>query len=68
MGLIGVQVLILSFLNKRKETQRVRNGKPAKLHDASMARRFDNANDDTTLGANAFLDITDQVRHPCSNS
>ncbi|KAK4702871.1 hypothetical protein P7C70_g3352, partial [Phenoliferia sp. Uapishka_3] len=60
IGIIAIQAVILAFLNKRKEGQRVKNGKPAKLHDMSMDTKFDNsAPADAHLGANAFLDQTD---------
>ncbi|KAK4702864.1 hypothetical protein P7C70_g3349, partial [Phenoliferia sp. Uapishka_3] len=60
IGIIVIQALILAFLNRRKEAQRVKNGKPAKLHDLSMDTEFDNtAAIDAQLGANAFKDQTD---------
>ncbi|KAL0059067.1 hypothetical protein AAF712_014244 [Marasmius tenuissimus] len=49
LGVVGLQILNLMMLNKLKERQRVRNGKPAKLHDTSMDARFQMA--DTALDA-----------------
>ena len=40
LGLVALQLANLVFLNKRQEARRVRNGKPAKVHDSSMERRF----------------------------
>ncbi|KAK1224660.1 hypothetical protein PQX77_012405 [Marasmius sp. AFHP31] len=40
LGVVGLQVLNLIMLNKLKERQRVRNGKPAKLYDTSMDAKF----------------------------
>lgn len=39
IGIIALQVLNLTYLNKRKESQRVKNGMPAKLKDLSMTRK-----------------------------
>jgi len=68
-----LQILNLMYLNKRKEKQRVANGKPAKLRDLSMNHRFEQANHQTLAGGEtevgaqhahlgdiAFLDLTDQ--------
>ncbi|KZT50875.1 MFS general substrate transporter [Calocera cornea HHB12733] len=70
LGIYVLQVINLMFLNKRKEAQRVANGKPAKLRDLSMMKHFEQANDQTLAGAEAgahahlgdqaFLDLTDQ--------
>ncbi|ORY88108.1 major facilitator superfamily transporter [Leucosporidium creatinivorum] len=59
-GLIVAQVFVLFYLNKRKERQRVANGKPAKVHDISMDAKFDNSElvADTRLQT-ANLDMTD---------
>ncbi|KAM0787375.1 hypothetical protein ACM66B_003461 [Microbotryomycetes sp. NB124-2] len=58
--LIGLQVLNLMWLNKRKEDQREKNGKPRKIKDLSMERKFDNSEVlGTKLGKNADLDLTD---------
>ncbi|KAJ8095007.1 hypothetical protein PM082_010225 [Marasmius tenuissimus] len=43
LGVVGLQVLNLIMLNKLKERQRVRNGKPAKLYDTSMDAKFQTA-------------------------
>ncbi|ORY88109.1 major facilitator superfamily domain-containing protein [Leucosporidium creatinivorum] len=65
-ALIAGQVFILYLLNKKKERQRVANGKPAKIHDLSMDRKFDNSEltTDKRLGEQDDLDITD--RRPSS--
>ncbi|KAH8836106.1 putative allantoate permease [Flagelloscypha sp. PMI_526] len=62
IGLVGFTAADLFWLNKKKEKERVANGKPAKLKDLSMTRKFDNAEnvDDTKLGTNAFVDMTDK--------
>ncbi|KAK7056307.1 hypothetical protein VNI00_002860 [Paramarasmius palmivorus] len=59
---IGLTAANLAWLNKKKEKQRVANGKPAKIKDMSMARKFDNKEtvDNQKLGENAFLDMTDR--------
>lgn len=63
IALIGLQVINLVFLNKRQERKRVRNGKPAKIHDASMDHRYVDANQENEsghqLGEDAFNDLTD---------
>ncbi|KAL0579490.1 hypothetical protein V5O48_002532 [Marasmius crinis-equi] len=54
LGVVGLQVLNLTYLNKLKERQRIRNGKPPKLHDTSMDARFrmaDSAATDTSTTA-----------------
>ncbi|ORY88117.1 major facilitator superfamily transporter [Leucosporidium creatinivorum] len=60
-ALIVAQVLVLFYLNKKKESQRVANGKPAKVHDISMDAKFDNSElvADPRLTENANLDLTD---------
>lgn len=63
-GIIALQVVLLMALNKRKERQRVKNGKPAKLVDLSMSRKFDNSEvtdskEGAQLGQNILLDQTD---------
>ncbi|KAJ8095534.1 hypothetical protein PM082_023061 [Marasmius tenuissimus] len=60
--LVGLTALDLAWLNKRKEKQRIQNGKPAKLKDLSMAHKFDNSEtvDNQKLGENAFRDMTDK--------
>lgn len=59
---IGLTAANLAWLNKKKEKQRVANGKPAKIKDLSMARKFDNKEtvDNQKLGENAFSDMTDR--------
>lgn len=47
-------------MNKRKETERVANGKPAKLTDRSMDRTYAAGDATELLGQNAFLDLTDK--------
>lgn len=64
IAIIGLQVVNIFFLNKRQERRRVRNGKPAKIHDASMEHRYaesaqDNVEGGQQLGNNAFADLTD---------
>lgn len=51
-------------MNKRKEKQRVANGKPAKLVDSSMAKVYQAGPSEKTengyrLGDQAFDDLTD---------
>ncbi|KAM0755202.1 MFS general substrate transporter [Meredithblackwellia eburnea MCA 4105] len=41
--IIGVQVVILFFLNKRKDAQRVAQGLPKRAVDMSMSQKFSNA-------------------------
>lgn len=58
MGIIALLVFAFLFLNRRKEAERVRNGKPAKLHDRSMDKAYTSAADavvdvDTEEGARA---------------
>ena len=64
IAIIGLQVTNLFFLNKRQERKRVRNGKPAKIHDSSMEHTYvdaphDNQEGGQELGNNAFSDLTD---------
>lgn len=65
IGVIGLQVANIWFLNKRQERKRIANGKPAKIHDLSMEHHYVNdAHDEegaggAQLGANAFKDLTD---------
>lgn len=40
VGIVGLQVINLFFLNKRKRAQRVAMGKPADVVDTSMGRTF----------------------------
>ncbi len=62
-------VLIFAFLNKLKERERVRNGKPAKLVDRSMHAKYVSGDVDENgekgaggvhLGDQAFSDMTDR--------
>jgi hypothetical protein len=46
-------------MNKRKENEREANGKPRKLADRSMERKYESGAADDVLGQNAFLDLTD---------
>lgn len=61
---IALQVVNLSYLNRRKEAQRVANGKPAKLRDLSMTNKYEAAVVDETkahgTGELAFADLTDK--------
>jgi hypothetical protein len=41
-----MQVVVLFYLNKKKEAQRVQNGKPAKLKDLSMQNEYVDVDDD----------------------
>ncbi|KAI5475597.1 hypothetical protein MNV49_001153 [Pseudohyphozyma bogoriensis] len=59
LGLIVLQMLNIIYLNKRKEQQRVRNGKPAKITDYSMSKKYE-AQVEDILGVDAFVDATDQ--------
>ncbi|KAI5475463.1 MFS transporter [Pseudohyphozyma bogoriensis] len=60
LGVVALQIVNIMYLNKRKEAQRVANGKPAKLADLSMTRKYEAAAEDSHLGELAFLDYTDQ--------
>lgn len=63
---------LLFFLNKRKEKERVANGKPARLEDLSMRAQYsaredhqaepgeDGVTEGPRLGENAFADLTDR--------
>lgn len=58
---IIMQVVNLYFLNKLQEKKRVKNGKPAKIHDHSMEHRYTAATDGNEgLMQNALLDLTDR--------
>ncbi|WVR03370.1 hypothetical protein IAU60_000361 [Kwoniella sp. DSM 27419] len=62
LAVIGIQVVILFFLNKQRQNQRVANGKPRYIKDLSMENKFQgyNSTDETgVLGQNALLDMTD---------
>ena len=61
--LVVVLVGYLYNLNKGHEKMRVTNGKPAKITDLSMARKYDNTKAfDDGLGEQGFKDLTDKVR------
>ncbi|KIY71116.1 putative MFS transporter [Cylindrobasidium torrendii FP15055 ss-10] len=69
-----LQIINFWVLNRMKSRERVKNGKPAKIHDSSMDKKFrvfqkdetkdtDKVEASTTgvqLGENAFLDLTDR--------
>ncbi|ORY82361.1 major facilitator superfamily domain-containing protein [Leucosporidium creatinivorum] len=61
VGLVALQAVNLAYLNKRKEKQRVANGKPAKITDRSMTNKYEAEDEakDASLGQMAFLDLTD---------
>lgn len=67
IGMVGLQVATLMFLNKRKEKVRVANGKPAKIADRSMDATYTAGKvevDPETgaqieVGHDAFDDLTD---------
>lgn len=42
IGLICAQVGVLFIMNKQRERQRVAVGKPAKIRDTSMQKKFEN--------------------------
>jgi len=65
-----VTVLYLMWLNRRREEERAKEGKPRKIRDLSMKHRFGKEDDDAEkrmseeeederLGRQAFLDMTD---------
>ena len=63
---VALQIALLGFLNKRKEKERVANGKPAKIIDRSMEKHYTAYEQDeevpeggVKLGQNALLDMTD---------
>ncbi|CAK9785980.1 MFS general substrate transporter [Cutaneotrichosporon oleaginosum] len=63
--IIGMQVVVLFFLNKQRQRQRVANGKPQFIKDTSMSSKWEahedvqDATDGVRLGQNALLDLTD---------
>lgn len=58
---IVIQIGNLYFLNKLQEKKRVKNGKPAKIHDHSMEHRYTAATEGNEgLMQNALLDLTDR--------
>lgn len=67
VGVFGIQVGMLMWLNRSQERSRVANGKPAKLRDHSMESRYEDMgagnelNDqEGMLGKQAFRDLTDR--------
>ncbi|KAK3949884.1 major facilitator superfamily domain-containing protein [Pseudoneurospora amorphoporcata] len=63
-AVVLLQLANLVLLNKMQEKKRVANGKPAKLHDASMENKFNAAQGQEgqggDIGSRAFLDLTDR--------
>jgi len=59
MGLSAGLMGWLYILNKRKEKERVANGKPAKIANASMEKEY-RQTADGQLGQQAFADLTDR--------
>ncbi|KAK3502129.1 major facilitator superfamily domain-containing protein [Neurospora crassa] len=63
-AVVLLQLGNLVLLNKMQEKKRVANGKPAKLHDASMDKKFNAAGaaqaQEGDIGSRAFLDLTDR--------
>ncbi|KAI1432092.1 MFS general substrate transporter [Xylaria sp. CBS 124048] len=65
-GCVVLQAVNLAFLNGLQERRRVRNGKPAKINDTSMADRYgdlaavEDDEGETPIGQNAFADLTDR--------
>lgn len=55
-GLAGVQAAWLFFLNKRKERKRVAIGRPAKIVDHSMDRKFKQEAEDEEIVQDALHD------------
>ena len=53
-------------MNKRKENEREANGKPRKLVDRSMERKYEAGDANDVLGQNAFLDLTDREQDEVS--
>ncbi|KAF9266695.1 MFS general substrate transporter [Marasmius fiardii PR-910] len=63
IAVVGFQVVNLMFLSRLKERQRVQYGKPAKLHDSSMDRKFQMADADVDVHRdNASVD-KDKDKH-----
>ncbi|EHK21561.1 uncharacterized protein TRIVIDRAFT_52696 [Trichoderma virens Gv29-8] len=59
VAVVAIQWANLIVLNKLQEKKRVRNGKKAKVVDHSMDSAY-KAMDETRLGEQAFLDLTDR--------
>ncbi|KAL4774270.1 major facilitator superfamily domain-containing protein [Aspergillus nidulans var. acristatus] len=72
VAVVGMQWLLLFWMNKGQERRRLANGKPAKMVDRSMHGNFHQADSDESAvgvgedgqdqqtGNNAFLDLTDR--------
>lgn len=58
-ALAGILLFILKLMNVAKEKERVRNGKPAKIQNASMEKSYRKTAGDG-LGQQAFDDLTDK--------
>ncbi|KAJ6586067.1 major facilitator superfamily transporter [Mycena capillaripes] len=54
---VGLQVLVIMFLNRNKRRQRVRNGKPVVFHDRSMDKHF--KVEPCPATSNELCDLTD---------
>ncbi|KAK7754603.1 hypothetical protein SLS62_003386 [Diatrype stigma] len=66
LAIVACQVVNLLVLNRMQERRRVSNGKPAKLHDASMDHKYTSSakqGDESGFqaGENAFKDLTDST-------
>ncbi|BEI80309.1 hypothetical protein CcaverHIS002_0108380 [Cutaneotrichosporon cavernicola] len=65
LAVIGLQVIVLGFLNKQRQRQRVANGKPEFIKDTSMSSKWEAQEEvqeegaGVRLGQNALLDLTD---------
>lgn len=60
IGVIGIQHLVLFFLNKARQRQRVAHGKPEHILDTSMSDTYEAYGaGEENLGQNALLDMTD---------
>ena len=59
---VGLTVVNLYILNKQRQRQRVKNGKPKIIDDTSMRAKYATYGADDAshvLGRNALLDLTD---------
>ena len=70
----SVLLFVIWLDNRAKEKQRVAHGKPAKIHNSSLAAKYKSDQDQTdsdgrVLGEQAFADLTDkqndEVGPPC---
>ncbi|WRT64786.1 uncharacterized protein IL334_001720 [Kwoniella shivajii] len=62
LAVIGFEVVILFFLNKQRQNQRVAHNKPKYIKDTSMSSKYQAYGTDDpegVLGQNALLDMTD---------